>query len=494
MDDDSYDYDEDISFEECDDHYYFQDDYYDLHGSVDGTTYESSDQADDESSGSAFDDAIVDFIHGEYDLDGIAPPLFPAPATTEGDGGRFPTVSSAEQTRRNESALRNMEHDLQEYTRIMKFNCSRRNGRGYGDINNFIVIKPTTRAGQSWLHHDDEDMKLYPDSSMICHWVNFSIALRACDDDTLESCEIYRIKLAPEVLNTLIPALSLQHIQELTLNDNDLGSIGFSALATFLERNRSLEKLDLSDNEVDNLDSARLLSKAMRSHPRLERLELKRCGIGENSAVLRAILQSNVYFIGLDENGIGSSGAGELAKYIESNESTKSISLSFNKLSDQDATVLSTSLRKNTHLKSLYMWNNAFSSFGTKTMITAVFDASCMDAMYASNHNCNIYLSQPFNIIHTINRHQSPTRNRKMKIFLALRTSRSGLFNASYIDSVPLALMHHVIFLLQGDVRESMMLTKMFQLVKGWKMQSLLLRNNSKKCSRLDDSKCLKFC
>mmetsp|Transcript_19470 Transcript_19470/g.41010 ORF Transcript_19470/g.41010 Transcript_19470/m.41010 type:complete len:491 (+) Transcript_19470:243-1715(+) len=490
MDDDSYDYDEEFGFEECDDNSYFQEDDHDFHGRGDSTTYKSSDEDDDESSGSTFDDAIVDFIHGEYDLDSVALPLFPDPMITDGEGGRLPVSSSMEQARRTESALRNMEHDLQEYTRIMRLHCTHNKIRGHSDMNNFIVIKPTTRAGQSWLHHDDEDLKISPDSSMICHWANFSMAMRACDDDTFESCEIYRINLAPEVLNILIPALSLQHIQELSLNDNDLGSIGISAVAAFLKVNRSLEKLDLSNNEMDDLDSVRLLSKAMRNHSRLERLELKRCRIGENSDILRAILQSNVHYVDLDGNGIGSSGAVELSNFIESNESMKSISLSFNKFNDGDAAILSKSLRKNTHMKYMYLWNNAFSSFGTKTMFAAIFDASCMEAMYESNHNCNIHLSQPLNAIHAINRHHSRERNRKVKIFLALRASRLGVFNTSYIDNVPFVMMHYVIFLLQGDVRESMMLTKMFQLVKGWKMQSVLIRKNDKRAD-VENLKCL---
>lgn len=492
MDDDSYDYDydEEFIFEECNENCYYQEDDDDFRERGDSTTYESSDEDDDESAGSAFDDAIMDFIHGEYGLDSAALPLFPDPMMTDGEGGQLPASSSMEQARRNASALRNMEYDLQEYTRIMRSHCTHGKSSGHSEINNFIVIKPTTRAGQSWLHHDDEDLKLCPDSSMIHHWTNFSVALRACDDDTFESCEIYRINLAPAVLSMLIPALSLQHIQELSLNDNHLGSVGFSAVAAFLERNTSLEKLDLSNNEMDDLGSATLLSKAMRNHPRLERLELKRCRIGDNPDILRAILQSNVNFVGLDGNRIGSSGAMEISNFIESNESMKSISLSFNKFNDDDAAILSRSLKKNTHLKYMYMWNNALSNYGTKTMFSAIFDASCMGAMYESNHHCNIHLSRPLNAVHNINRHHSPERNRKMKIFLALRVSRSGVFNTSYIDNVPLALIHHVIFLLQGDVRECMMLTKMFQLVKGWKMQSVLHRKNDK-CADLENLKCL---
>ena len=140
--------------------------------------------------------------------------------------------------------------------------------------------------------------------------------------------------------------------------------------------------LYLYHNWIDSMESARFRSRSMRSHPRINQLFLSYCDLGRSSPeILLVILQSDVNHIILNNNNINSLGAVKIAEYLEDNPPISCIDLDHNRLNDDDASLISHALKRNTNMRHLDLCLNKFTSIGIKALINFVFDGSSLNAI-----------------------------------------------------------------------------------------------------------------
>lgn len=229
------------------------------------------------------------------------------------------------------------------------------------------------------------------------YWDDMANALSEFPNSRFESFSISSVELCDEILELFSDKLRGRVEQKIILVRNNIcSSRGIDQITTFVESNSTLSYLTICDNPITSSPSSSLsavrLFGAVRTNPNLLSLSLSGCNIGDSCAVLSAILNSGATQILLNQNGIGTTGAGVIAAFIESNPSIEHLELDKNRFKDDDTVQLSQSLKKNTNLRSLWLRGNSFSVVGVKTMFKAVFDSSSMTAIYDSNHSCQMML------------------------------------------------------------------------------------------------------
>ena len=134
------------------------------------------------------------------------------------------------------------------------------------------------------------------------------------------------------------------------------------------------------------MDSARCLSRSIKSHNQLSQLSLQHCDLGGSPEILSVILHSDISLINLSNNNIDSLGAIQIAECLRSNPLIQSIFLSCNRLNDDDAILISQALKRNTNLRRIFLHTNNLTSIGVKDLLSCVFDNSNLNAISESNH------------------------------------------------------------------------------------------------------------
>ena len=191
------------------------------------------------------------------------------------------------------------------------------------------------------------------------------------------------------------------------------------------------------------MESARCLSRSMRSHPRINDLRLTHSDLGSSPEILSVILQSDVKYINLYNNNIDSLGAVKIAEYLGSNPPIEVLSLDHNRLNDDDAILISQALKRTTNLALIDLVRNNFTPIGVKALLTCVFDSSSLIAISESNHSLtgiHMFYSRNHNLQCCIGRMLE--MNRAQKIVLALQDKDSLL---QYLANVPVELIPDVL-------------------------------------------------
>ena len=227
---------------------------------------------------------------------------------------------------------------------------------------------------------------------------------------------------------------------------------GIVYLSKLIDFSSQLWTLYLLHNRIDNMDSAHCLSRSLKLHTCIYRIWLNHCDLGSTPEILLIILKSNVSIINLDNNSIDSLGAVTIAEYLEGDPPIEHLSLGHNQLNDDDAILISHTLKRNTNLRRIYLHSNKITSIGVKVLLTCVFDSSSLNALSESNHTLeridffdddNRPIKKLPNYINKVNdfeRFQWLGRTRK--ILLALQDKDSLL---QYLANVPVKLMPEVL-------------------------------------------------
>jgi hypothetical protein len=205
----------------------------------------------------------------------------------------------------------------------------------------------------------------------------------------------------------------------------------------------NLKDFCLHHNRIDNFESARYLSRSLKSHACISYLAITHCDLGSSPEILLIILQSDVKHINLSNNNIDSLGAAKIAEYLKSNPPIKHINLAHNRLNDNDAILISQALKKNMILRYLNLVGNNITSIGTKALLASVYDSSSLNAISESNHNLErlfIFHSHHFNLAGCIERLLALDRTEK--IVIALQDKDSLL---KYLSNIPVTLMPEVL-------------------------------------------------
>jgi hypothetical protein len=296
-----------------------------------------------------------------------------------------------------------------------------------------------------------------------------------------ENVELKNFRLAT-IVDIIVSGRATNSSTQFHFINTNLCAAGIISLSELVDVSSKLNMLFLHHNRIDNIESARCLSRSLKSHTRINHLDLSHCDLGSTPEILLIILQSDVSSINLDNNNIDSLGAVKIAEYLESNPSIKYLSLENNRLNDDDAILISQELKRNTNLQGLYLQTNNFTSNGVKALLTCVFDSSSLNAISESNHTLggmNMFLKG-----------NNETNDRLQdcidmllqldwtdKIVLALQDKDSLL---KYLANVPVKLMPEVLAFFHGrvaDEHKHKQLNILYSTMRWWNMP-LLYSNN----------------
>ena len=218
------------------------------------------------------------------------------------------------------------------------------------------------------------------------------------------------------------------------------------SLSKLVDVSFELYTLIITHNRIDNMDSARCLSRSLRANAFTMRLHLSHCDLGSNPEILLIILQSDISHIDLRNNKIDSLGAVIIANYLEGDPPIEHLLLGHNRLNDHDAILISQALKKNRNLRTIHIYSNNLSSIGVNALLNSVFDSSSLNALSESNH-----MLSEMDFFNDNNRPFSEGPNcisrllqldRTQKILFVLQDKDSLL---QYLANVPVGLMPQVL-------------------------------------------------
>jgi hypothetical protein len=262
---------------------------------------------------------------------------------------------------------------------------------------------------------------------------------------------------------------------------------GIISISKLVDVSSKLYQIIITHNRIDNMDSARCLSRSLKSHACINQLNLAHCDLGSRPEILLVILQSDISIICLGSNNIDSFGAIKIAEYLEGDSSPiVSINLDRNCLNDDDAILISRALKRNTKLRQLGLHSNNFTSIGMKALLTCVFDSSSLNALSESNHTL-----REIRFFDDINSERFDgcidrllQFDQTQKILLALKDKDTLL---QYLTNIPVKLMPEVLAFSQRDdyQRSRRNLSIVYSTMRWWNMPLLY----SYYCCTKSDSK-----
>jgi hypothetical protein len=337
---------------------------------------------------------------------------------------------------------------------------------------------------------DNEEPIVWHEPILDEYWNNLDAAIdRRKQQETgtdisgihIENVEITRERLAA-LVDIIISGRASNSSMRVFFDSANICAEGIVCLSKLVDVSSELQLFCLRHNWIDDMESARCLSRALKSHSSIEKLHLTHCDLGSNPDILSVILQSDIKYIYLDSNNIDSLGAVKIAEYLESDPPICHIDLDRNRLSDDDAILISQALKRNTNLGQISILANNITSIGVKALLTCVFDCSSLNAISESNHNLErliLFHSHHFNLVGCIDRLLQ--LNCAQKIMLALQDKESLL---RYLTDIPVTLMPEVLaFPLERFVDEHQRkhLNIVYSTMRWWNMPLLYSYYNSVK-------------
>ncbi|KAL9187503.1 hypothetical protein ACHAXT_001606 [Thalassiosira profunda] len=339
-------------------------------------------------------------------------------------------------------------------------------GRISGRAVDVGVLSSIDLAPDYGADYGEPDLILPHDESLDASW---DAVVNSPFFGATSSLSIEKIELTDTILRKIAGGLKGKSLHYLTLSRTSLSDKGLLILADLVGSSRHLEAFSLMANPINDLPAAGTLSRALLSAPRLQKVDLTRCNLGDNPDILSVILQSNAKGIGLQQNGIGSAGAEVIAQYIERNPRTWNIDLYGNALGDNDAILIAEALKKNNKLYGMQLEGNRFTVAGAKSLMSAIFDASSLNSIAESNHTCNLRLFSigPQTLLSRINFEF----DRKKKVLVALQSKSDALLR--YLMDVPVELMPRVLEFVQAESNARKRANTMYAIARFWEMPSL---------------------
>ena len=152
------------------------------------------------------------------------------------------------------------------------------------------------------------------------------------------------------------------------VNANICGE-GIVCLSKLVDVSSNLQEFCLHHNRIDNFESARCLSRSLKSHACVKCLAITHCDLGSTPEILSVILQSDIKYICLDSNNIDSLGAAKIAEYLEGDPPIEELFLGHNRLNDYDVILISHALKRNTNLRRIELCSNNLTSIGVKALL-----------------------------------------------------------------------------------------------------------------------------
>jgi hypothetical protein len=300
---------------------------------------------------------------------------------------------------------------------------------------------------------DGEEPIVWHEKILDEYWDRLEAKMNQLDIGTDIKCiDILNVEITKERLAALVAmflsgrATNSSKQQYFAFNNANLCREGITWMSKLVDVSLQLKTLTVSYNRIDNMESARCISRSLKSHSCIENLHLINCDLGSSPEILLAMLQSDVLYMDLSNNNIDSLGAVKIAKYLEGDPPINELSLHHNRLNDNDATHISHVLKRNRNLEIIGLSSNNFTSIGVKALLSCVFDGSSLNAISESNHTLLEidffdYDNKPIKELHNCI-DKLLGFDRTQKIVLALHDKDSLL---QYLANVPVELIPEVL-------------------------------------------------
>ena len=284
------------------------------------------------------------------------------------------------------------------------------------------------------------------------------------------------------------------------INANICGE-GIVYLSKLVYVSSKMWEFRLDHNRIDNMESARCLSRSLKSHSCMIQLNLTHCDLGSSPEILLVLLQSEAVCTNISNNNIDSLGAAKIAEYLENDPPIKSLFLSENRLNDNDAILISQALKRTTNLHLIDLMRNNFTPIGVKALLSCVFDSSSLNDIAESNHTLEImflfeWQERDMTSSHSLDIiwfERFQWFDRTHKIMLALQDKDSLL---QYLANVPVGLMPEVLafplrqddnqFPLRQVDKQCRYLNTVYSTMRWWNMPMLYSYHD---CSVKSDTK-----
>jgi hypothetical protein len=182
---------------------------------------------------------------------------------------------------------------------------------------------------------DNEQPIVWHEPILDGNWDRFEEQMRQMDRVTeISGIQIENVEITKERLAAVVAILSSGSVHNsckfVNFENTNLCEEGIISMAKLVDVSSQLQTLFIHHNRIDNMESARCLSRSLKSHACINRLWLRDCDLGSSPEILSVILQSDVSIINLDSNNIDSLGAIKIAEYLESDPPILHIDLEHN--------------------------------------------------------------------------------------------------------------------------------------------------------------------
>jgi Ran GTPase-activating protein (RanGAP) involved in mRNA processing and transport len=184
-----------------------------------------------------------------------------------------------------------------------------------------------------------------------------SLELGNCNKQSID------INVGLEKLLQVLSTSTSTTLQKLKLSSNNIDDVGAKSIASLLEKNHSLTKLDLRHNMIGEDGAIAIASVLTNTNSTLSALYLGENYIGTDAAIaFVSVLQSNTTLQQLKLNSckIGQNGADAIANALCVNIGLKKISLKDNKIDKADT--FCTLIKTNETLQTINLWQNNLTS------------------------------------------------------------------------------------------------------------------------------------
>ena len=189
---------------------------------------------------------------------------------------------------------------------------------------------------------------------------------------------------SPFFSTSIMPIISanIATITSLELENCDLKASDVDKLSTFVKKNKSIEVLNLSQNELfgsndESNSAAKQLSKAMKNHPELSFVSLASTGLGGNNDGLKLILDGSksINILIIDDNNFDEEGLTLVTKFLRNKNSTVELGMDSIGIGEGDSSkakskLLKECLVKNTTLEQLSLGSNMLGSAKGRVLST----------------------------------------------------------------------------------------------------------------------------
>jgi len=415
---------------------------------------EEGDDADDDDEDIVIDEIVEQFTrtfhNGDYDREFDDALSFDRGAISPDIRPTQESYNKPDDWReRNRSGLTNLKRQLQSCIDSLAPDLS-----GSFDLR----LGSNSRWGQQQLLRDNEEPIVWHEPILDEYWGELEAEIhqqRQQEIVTDITCiQITNVEIKKERLAALVAIFrsgrATNSSTHVNFNNANICGEGIIYLSKLVDVSSQLHTFYLRYNRIDNMESARCLSRSLKTHTRIDQLWLTHCDLGSNPEILSVILQSDIKHIDIENNNIDSLGAVQIAEYLESNPPIRRIDLGHNHLNDNDAIFLSRALKRNTNLTAINMHSNNFTSIGVKALLTCVFDSSSLNAISESNHTLTT-----IEIVHCryVNMfiYRLLQLDRTQKIVLALLDNDSLI---QYLAHVPVGLISEVLAFPHGRVAD----------------------------------------